>query len=62
MEEVQEFIGAADALAVNVGTLEPTWVAAMKLAAARCVELKKHWVLDPVAAGAQILLLGNSLQ
>ena len=51
MEEVEEFIGAADALAINVGTLEPMWVAAMKLAAKRCVELGKPWVLDPVAAG-----------
>lgn len=53
MEEVEEFVQAASALAVNVGTLEPNWVAAMKLAAKRCVEVGKPWVLDPVGAGAQ---------
>ena len=54
MEEVEEFVQVASALSVNVGTLEPNWVAAMKLAAKRCVEVQKPWVLDPVGAGAGI--------
>jgi len=51
-EEVEEFVGIADALVVNIGTLSPPWVAAMHLAADRATALGKPWVLDPVGAGA----------
>jgi hydroxyethylthiazole kinase len=51
-EEVEEFVGIADALVVNIGTLSPAWVRSMELAAARAAELGKPWVLDPVGAGA----------
>lgn len=51
-EEVEEFVGISHALAVNIGTLSPPWVEAMRLAARRAVELGKPWVLDPVGAGA----------
>jgi len=52
VEEVEEFVGLADALVVNIGTLSPEWVRAMHLAAARAGSLGKPWVLDPVGAGA----------
>jgi hydroxyethylthiazole kinase len=52
VEEVEEFVGIADALVVNIGTLSPPWVSAMHLAAERAVALGKPWVLDPVGAGA----------
>jgi hydroxyethylthiazole kinase len=52
VEEVEEFVGIAHALVVNIGTLSPPWVDAMRLAADRAVALGKPWVLDPVGAGA----------
>ena len=51
-EEVEDFVAISSALAVNIGTLSPPWVEAMKLAAAKAVELGKPWVLDPVGCGA----------
>ncbi|WP_035485884.1 hydroxyethylthiazole kinase [Geminicoccus roseus] len=51
-EEVEEFVGIADALVVNIGTLSTPWITAMELAAARALALGKPWVLDPVGAGA----------
>ena len=51
-EEVEDFLGIAQALVVNIGTLSPPWVAAMLRAAARATALGRPWVLDPVGAGA----------
>jgi hydroxyethylthiazole kinase len=51
LEEVEDFIAISSSLLVNMGTLDPAWIASMKLCAKRCVELGKHWVLDPVGAG-----------
>jgi hydroxyethylthiazole kinase len=51
-EEVEEFVGIAGALVVNIGTLSPAWVRAMERATDRAVALGKPWVLDPVGAGA----------
>lgn len=50
--EVEEFLGLAAALVINIGTLSPPWVEAMRLAAHRAERLGKPWVLDPVGAGA----------
>ncbi|HEX6751290.1 MAG TPA: hydroxyethylthiazole kinase [Longimicrobium sp.] len=52
LEEVEEFTGISHALVVNIGTLSPQWVEAMRRGAARAVSLGKPWVLDPVGAGA----------
>ena len=38
-EEVEDFLGIAQALVVNIGTLSPPWVAAMVRAAARATAL-----------------------
>jgi hydroxyethylthiazole kinase len=51
-EEVEEFVGLAQALVVNIGTLSPPWVDAMTRAAERAAALGRPWVLDPVGAGA----------
>jgi hydroxyethylthiazole kinase len=51
-EEVADFVGIASALVVNIGTLSPSWVRAMNLAAERAAGAGKPWVLDPVGAGA----------
>ncbi|HZB24016.1 MAG TPA: hydroxyethylthiazole kinase [Gaiellaceae bacterium] len=51
-EEVEEMVGLARALVINIGTLSPPWVEAMlaagKAANARGIPI----VLDPVGAGA----------
>jgi hydroxyethylthiazole kinase len=51
-EEVEEMVGLAGALVLNIGTLEPAWVDSM-LAAGRAAGAKGiPVVLDPVGAGA----------
>ena len=52
IEEIPDFTPNAHALCVNVGTLSPNWLLAMKSAAELSSKLGKPWVLDPVAAGA----------
>ena len=52
VEEVEEFVGLAGALVVNIGTLSPAWVEAMHRAAARAHARGTPWVLDPVGVGA----------
>lgn len=51
-EEAAEFAGIADALVLNIGTLEPAWVVAMAAAAKVAAARGKPWVLDPVGCGA----------
>ncbi len=50
--EAAEFAGLADALSVNIGTLDPDWVISMEEAARVMAGSGKPWVLDPVAVGA----------
>jgi hydroxyethylthiazole kinase len=51
-EEVEEMVGLASALVLNIGTLSPHWVDAM-LAAGRAANARGvPVVLDPVGAGA----------
>lgn len=52
LEEVEEMVGLASALVVNIGTLDPPFVEAMLLAGARANERDIPVVLDPVGAGA----------
>lgn len=52
VDEVEDFAAIAQALVVNIGTLSPPWVEAMRLAAARARAGGIPWVLDPVGAGA----------
>jgi hydroxyethylthiazole kinase len=51
-EEVGEFGGFTDSLVINIGTLQPSWIDSMKLAAATVANAGRPWVLDPVACGA----------
>ena len=51
-DEVDDFTAISDALVVNIGTLSPPWVAAMRKAVAQANALGKPWVLDPVGCGA----------
>ena len=51
-EEVEDMASIAQALVLNIGTLEPDWIAAMKLALLRARSRGIPVVLDPVGAGA----------
>jgi hydroxyethylthiazole kinase len=52
LDEVEDFVAISDALAVNIGTLSPPWVEAMRRAVRAASEARKPWVLDPVGCGA----------
>ena len=51
-EEVEEMVGLAGALVLNIGTLSPHWVEAMLLAGKAANAAGIPVVLDPVGAGA----------
>lgn len=51
-EEVEEFLGLAAALVINIGTLSKPWVDSMLIAASAAQVQRKPWVLDPVGVGA----------
>jgi hydroxyethylthiazole kinase len=52
VEEVEELTAISRALVINIGTLSPRWVEAMRLAARRARRDGIPWVLDPVGVGA----------
>jgi hydroxyethylthiazole kinase len=51
-EEVEEMVGLASALVLNIGTLSEPWIEAMLLAGRAANERGIPIVLDPVGAGA----------
>jgi len=59
-EEVEEMVGIASALVLNIGTLSPEWIDAMVLAGRRANEKGIPVVLDPVGAGATRLRTESS--
>jgi hydroxyethylthiazole kinase len=52
VEEVEEMVGLAGALVLNIGTLSPEWIEAMVLAGRAANERGIPVVLDPVGTGA----------
>jgi len=60
VEEVEEMVGIASALVLNIGTLTPKWIDAMELAGKRANELNIPIILDPVGAGATRLRTDSS--
>jgi len=46
--EVPDFVGSADALLINLGTLDDSRLGAIPVAVAFAVQNDKPWVLDPV--------------
>lgn len=50
-EEVAAFAALSGALLINVGTLYPARLSAMRLAVAAAVRAQVPWTLDPVAVG-----------
>lgn len=61
VDELDEIVGLAGAVVINIGTLDPPWIRAMEHAAVRAATLRKPWVLDPVGAGASGLRTSTSL-
>lgn len=51
-EEVCDMVAIAQALVLNIGTLDPYWVQSMKLALVAAAQRGIPSVLDPVGAGA----------
>lgn len=51
-EEMEEMVGIASALVLNIGTLSPAWVKAMFLAGGHAAKRGIPIILDPVGAGA----------
>ena len=52
VEEAEDFTAISSSLVVNIGTLSPLWVEAMRRSAKKAVAQGKNWVLDPVGCGA----------
>lgn len=50
-EEVEQMASVASAIVVNIGTLSEAWGRGMIAAARKAQEMRKPWVLDPVAVG-----------
>lgn len=50
-DEAEQFAAAADALLINLGTLDEAQMAAMRRAIPAANGARKPWVLDPVAVG-----------
>ncbi|WP_376795184.1 hydroxyethylthiazole kinase [Thermogemmatispora sp.] len=61
-EEVEEMVGLASALVLNIGTLTPGQIEAMLLAGRRANEGQIPIVLDPVGAGATRLRTESALR
>jgi len=59
-EEVEEMVGIASALVLNIGTLSPEWIAAMELAGKQANAKGIPVILDPVGAGATSLRTHSS--
>jgi hydroxyethylthiazole kinase len=51
-EEVAEMAGLAGAVVLNIGTLSPSWITAMRIAGAAANGKGTPVILDPVGAGA----------
>lgn len=51
-EEVEEMVGIASALVINIGTLSHDWIAAMGLAMAAAAKKGIPIIFDPVGVGA----------
>ncbi len=61
-EELEEMIQIADAVVINIGTLDRFWISSMEKAVEIAGKLKKPIVLDPVGAGATLLRTKTALK
>lgn len=60
-EELDELIGIASALVLNIGTLDAGWIGSMRQAAIAALARGVPMVLDPVGAGASRLRTDTAL-
>ncbi|MEI8233975.1 MAG: hydroxyethylthiazole kinase [Verrucomicrobiota bacterium] len=60
-EELEELLGFASALVLNIGTLDAAWIASMEQAALLAGKKGVPIVLDPVGAGASRLRTATAL-
>jgi hydroxyethylthiazole kinase len=60
--ELDELLGLAGALVLNIGTLDPPWISAMEHALAVAQQRGLPVVLDPVGAGASRLRTETALR
>lgn len=61
-QEMAEMMSLADALVINIGTLDSTWVERMRFAVKQANHHGKTVVLDPVGCGASTLRTETSQQ
>ena len=61
-EEVEEIVGLASALVLNIGTLSPPWVESMLLALRAANARSLPVVIDPVGAGASAYRTKTALE
>jgi hydroxyethylthiazole kinase len=62
VEEVEEMVGLAGALVINIGTLSSAWIDSMLKAAAAAGVRGIPYILDPVGAGATAFRTETSLR
>jgi len=62
VEEVEEMVGLASALVINIGTLSQSWIEAMLLAGRAAKRKGVPVVLDPVGCGATRLRTETALR
>jgi hydroxyethylthiazole kinase len=62
LEEVEEMVGLASALVINIGTLSKSWIEAMLLAGRTAKRKGIPIVLDPVGCGATRLRTETALR
>ena len=60
-QELEDMLGLADALVINIGTLDKFWIESMYKAAELATDMGKPIVLDPVGSGATRLRTEVSL-
>nr|XP_043612176.1 hydroxyethylthiazole kinase [Erigeron canadensis] len=60
--EIPDFTPHTQSLLINIGTLTPDWLPAMKAAAGVANKMGKPWVLDPAAVGASSFRLDACLE
>lgn len=60
--EIEEMVSIADALVINIGTLDGRWIESMELAVRAASRLGKPVVLDPVGAGATKLRTSTAMR
>lgn len=61
MEELDDLLGIASALVLNIGTLDRPWITSMEKAATLAGKRGIPIILDPVGAGASLLRTETSL-